>query len=276
MSTVFLIDLDKTLIDQTYRPTMKIAFFTNLIDRLVARGDIFILCSDSALDTLLYWRKFFHFNGPIIYENGAAIDWDSGKQQPTLTPIFNGVKLKKELKQKLMHLFPQAKIIERNYLSIIGQPKGFTHRKLIVFNPYRRYSVSMHALILNGDYYVYDTVLAQDIANYLQDFIYTKGIESKIKLETNLEYAISILKPLQVNKKLALPFIKQKYPNYQLVVIGDGLQESFMANSVDKVWAVANACSQLKQLAHEVAGNSITQGVYDLLTMYYQQLKNKK
>ncbi len=274
MPTIFLIDLDKTLINHNYQPTIDITLFRKLIKSLVDRGDVFALCSDSALDTLLYWRKFFRFNGPIIYENGMGIEWQDGKRQLTLSPPFNGILLKNELKQRIKQLFPDAQVIEENYLSVIHRPTRFSAKQLIIFNPYRQYSISLHALVLNKRQYLYDAVLAQDVADYLQDFIYDEGLEDKIKLDTNLAYAINILKSPYINKTLALPFIKQKYPGYQLIVIGDGLQESLMAGLVDELWAVNNACSQLKQVADKAAKLDITQGVYQLLMDYLKEVRS--
>ena len=70
MKNIIMLDIDGTLYDSNY--AINCISLPKMIKKL-SKNNIFVLNSNRAVEDMLYVKKDFNINGPIIAENGTIV-----------------------------------------------------------------------------------------------------------------------------------------------------------------------------------------------------------
>lgn len=71
-----------------------------------------------------------------------------------------------------------------------------------------------------------------------------------------------------INKGTGMKFVMQQFSERELIAIGDGSDDIKLRPYVQKLFAVANAIPELKQVADDISSEPMTKGVIELLTKH--------
>jgi len=268
---IILIDLDLTLIDRDYRPTIPVALFTDQSSRILASDDLIGLISDSPYKTLQQWMDTFRFNGPIVAEKGALIVWPSGQLYETQQRKIDWDMLKAKISFSISEQFVDALVIEEYYLSFFESNKRIpTGSSLVVLiNPYRRYSFGIHVRMVDQKgRLVQNNRLFNQVYKTAMAVVAQENIVPLLDIDSNPMYSVLILADKTVNKDLAIPVLREQYPGREIIAIGDGASDMSLKGVVDKLCAVGNAQDDFKKVADIVAVNDITAGVLEILQKF--------
>lgn len=265
---LFLVDLDLTLIDKDYRPTISPDRIAAKASQLEADGHIFGLMSDSAFETLSGWMTTFGFHGPVISEKGALIVFPTGDQITTVQECVDWLRFTATVRQALQSIFPSSFIVKDDYRKFISVSGNVPPTSDVVFiiNPYRKHSFGMHVrqVDIHGNK-VIEPELFQKVAASLVESLGKTFDLTQLTIDANPMYCVMIVHENQVCKSAAIPLLRAAYPEHQIVMIGDGETDAELKGAVNNLWAVGNATQSLKDIADRVAHNTITSGVLELL-----------
>lgn len=263
---LYLIDLDKTLINGNYLPTMDLKKFTDKVDYLKdTEGIVFSLMSDSAYETLKYWKKVFHFNGPIIAENGANIFWDDKDRSDCHAELIDWHVITGMLVKALNEVIPNVPVIRQDYLKFFREEQELPTESCVVINPFRRYSLALHALRKGKKGVEFDLELWDRIQHTIELVLKGSPLTDFINVDANRSYGIFILADKQVNKSKALPDLKDSFDGYRIIAIGDGETDLVLAGNGIELCAVGNAVPNMKDQSIYVAEKDLTEGVYEII-----------
>lgn len=265
---LILSDLDLTLINRQYEPTIPIDRIHAVVQRCIDRGTVLGLISDSSQVTLERWQTRFRFNGPIIAEKGAYIILPNGNKIITSDQRVDWPKLKRDMMEALRRGFEgDMQVIEDDYLRILQQgiAKRDNKRGVIIMNRSRQHSMSFHVRIFYG---------ARGLA--MNGLLFEKGVEiarqtlaksglHQLHFAPNPAYEIVIVSDPDVNKGIAMPVLLNHYPNRTLVVLGNDAGELPLRPYAQKLCAVQNATDDLKAVADYVARKPYTAGALEIL-----------
>jgi hydroxymethylpyrimidine pyrophosphatase-like HAD family hydrolase len=270
-NNLFLMDLDLTLIDKSYQPTIDILELIDIVQCRKREGDIFGLISDTPYATLKQWMNTFQFNGPVVSEKGILISLPDGSQQVTLDTGINWISIKEKCTETLSRLTPRPSFVQRRYLEVFaeGPVEKKTGDIIIIINPNRQFSFSMHVRRVDGRSFVIDEQLFSEAVECVDKVLMEMGLSDILDVDANPLYSVIILSDKRVVKSLAMPFLRQSYPDHRLIMIGDGNSDAELKGHVDVLCAVGNASIDLKKAADRIATKTITSGVLELL----EQLK---
>jgi len=265
---IFLIDLDLTLIDVDYKPTIPLTRFRECIEELDSQGHVFCLNSDSPLQILSDWKEVFGFHGPIIFEKGASIYFPNGEEVATIDEHIDWASFKRSVERILREIEPSLRVIEVDYRKYFqGEETWPTRNGLVsVISPFRRHSFGMHLQKVNGSTTVkIDPELFQDIMRRMYSGLQKEFDLDLLALDANSTYSVFIAYESFVRKSCAIPLLRTAYPRATIIAIGDGSTDAELKDTVDELWAVGNAVNDLKKVAKRVSEKSITGGVLELL-----------
>jgi len=273
---LFLVDLDLTLIDAKYRPTIPADLFISRISKTISDGDIIGLISDSPYETLAYWMDVFCFKGPIVAEKGACVVWEDGNIQGTIQKKVDWDAVKEEIIAALQQEFPSGYIREENYLALFQEEKPLLSGcdVVMLISPFRRFGFCIHIRRVGQD-----GILEQDerLFNHANQVIMRvvgeMQILSWLDVDSNPLYSVTILADNRVEKFLAIPVLRRRYPDHQIIVIGDGNSDALLKGHADILCAVGNATDQLKKAADIIAQKDITEGVIEILEIMNEKIE---
>jgi len=277
-NNLFLIDLDLTLIDQNYLPTIPLPEFKKVVEQRKNAGDVFGLISDTPYETLKQRMEEFQFHGPVISEKGAVITWPSGRQQVTFKDTIDWPLLKERLLEALKKSFPKAYFIETGYRVFLKSPQNIPagSNMVVIVNPYRKHSFGIHIRGVNSSrQIVEDRAIFEEVSTALKDSLKHYYVNQAIDIDLNPLYSVIILSDPRVEKKLAIPLIRKNYQNYQIVAIGDGRSDASLKGYVDILCAVGNATGDLKAVADIIAKTLVTEGVLEILKLFSRTHKKE-
>lgn len=270
-NNLFLMDLDLTLIDHNYGPTIALDEFNKIVKQREQKGDVFGLISDTPYATLRQRMEEFQFHGPVVSEKGAIITWPSGKQQVTFMDTIDWPMLKERLLEALKRSFPKAYFIETGYRVFLQSPQNIPagSNMVVIINPYRKHSFGIHIRGVNSAGQVTeDLSVFQGVDAVFKEILDQYSLRQSFIIDSNPLYFVIILSNPMVDKRLAIPWLREYYPNYQLVVIGNDGAEAILKGYVDKLGAVGNATDDLKKAADIVACGEYTDGVLEILQKF--------
>jgi len=252
-----LIDLDKTLIDASYRVTD--GGIRNAIESAQAGGHLIGLSSDSALATLATWHEEFGMNGPILAERGAVYQATrfSGAVPTGSADESCFAAMREFYRARLFGLGFEVAICDPSVWIRSGQSR-YVVKKTALLNAHRRWS--FHASFLGDDAAVnlaLDLFVAacSEFALRSEDFY----------LDANTEYGLLIVHSRLSHKGFGMAKLMQDLGFSEASVIGDG-ENDFTGLASVRHWAVGNANSVYKSRCDRVAGQPYTSGVIELLS----------
>ncbi len=264
--TLYLIDLDLTLVNENYEPVVSSDIVGRVAQELIARGNRIGIISDSPIEVIEKWMRIFNFRGPLIAERGACIVHESKRSEVVLLPRINWQKLCEALVIRLLNAIPSLEVRKELYLEAFQNPaKESPGTLILLFNPHRRCSLSMHMRkIGEKGRWLHDESFFSSVIDVTKCTL-AELPETWIEIDANISYGVCILSDPSNQKSISIPALRKAYPDFRIVAIGDGITEIPLSGVVDELWAVGNAQKKLKTIADRVASTSITQGVIELL-----------
>src|SRR6056297_1290268 len=262
------LDVDGTLLDTDYRsnsPTIN-----SVIKQLSEEGEIFIINSNRSLEDLFEVVQMFDIHGPLIGENGSFI-YDQENETEQILVSDKTVESLKELKRDIDFLvkkeFKDSRIFNcdttdiNKHLDVQEIPGEDT--VIFFVNQYRKYSLSIHVKkVENGQ-------LAKHLPAVKEFYQKVKELVEKKNYPFDLEYTTSFANllayPKETSKAKAFQVLKEKYPNYKNIVIGDDILDKPLKSKMNHFFVVGNAGEDAKKNADYVAKEPIAKGVEEIL-----------
>lgn len=268
MKLLFFLDIDGTLILEDQKPNTKKLqqFIKNFKDN---KNVLFGLNSNRSIEDLRPIYEEFNLNGPVIVENGICFRKRiNGKIFFLANIFFNS--LPKIIEKELKSFCKSYK--EPVYFKVVDTVKALkTVRKksgkIILMNKFRKYTASIH--VFNNR--KRDGRFAKEIKEYLEEKIDCKKMNLEIKMSE--VFSNILVQTSLIDKGRALKKMRQFYPDYEFIMIGDDEGDLNAINNVDYIAAVSNAVPKLKKIANMIAKKSYTQGVLEIVEYY---LKNNR
>lgn len=258
---VVLIDLDRTLLDESYQLTD--VGVVDTIAQKQSQGWVIGLTSDTPIRTLNYWYNRLGLNGPMVVEKGAAVWWPEDDAYTRLTKAHGVVeKGKKAILSAVIEMGDVMVIVGDSTAFIRGtdQIPPVNYQKLLAYNHLREFSIAFHVRRIDFDgRLVLDVDLAQKLVRDLQGHIPVSELLSEGELDP--DYGFFFVNPSDVSKSTGNAEVFRNYRNRR-VVIGDSMSD-FMTEV--EVLAVGNSHPDFKSVAGRVATATYASGVKELL-----------
>ncbi len=272
-ASLVLVDLDKTLIDGTYKLNTDIAPLQRAITRVQSHGGLVGLFSDSAMPTLEKYATEFGMHGPIIAERGAIMRTytKNGNHDTISRPEFFKQKqntmllLRDKLVSKLstdchtLLVIGDVIALSQQKNPVAYTPKSFVTR-VILLNSLRQHSISFYVRTAGG--FCEQEFTAHTVAE-LEEIVGEKSL-SKYWFDVNNECGICIMHYAETSKPGAVSAIKNAFPQRQIYMIGDSMSDFLDSEDVIQC-AVDNAAHAYQDRCQLHSRNDLTRGVIDLL-----------
>jgi len=274
---LFLSDLDLTLIDRDYNPTLPFEAVRAVSRGVSDKGHQIGLISDTAKATLEMRRRQFGFNGPLISERGALVSLPDGNSELSAEMAIDWLVFKQLVIQSLEARFPGVIILEEGYLKLKRTRNDrlvFLNDKtnLIIVNPYRSYSFSFHVNQFQNGEITQNSEFYKKIVDVLNDIV-IEEYQPFVYQDANPDYGVVIYTEKQLDKSLAIPIIRKYYPEHTLVAIGDSQGDAVLKGHVDILAAVGNASPEMKKRADIITSGEITHGMLEILEIFVPQVR---
>lgn len=261
---LFLIDLDKTLIDANYNLTD--TDILSEISRVQDLGWQIGLSSDTPLEPLQIWANKFGIKGPILAEKGSVLYIpNNGEFILSDTEIFfNNLKksfIQELFTKKIPYIHGDATQFIRNNPKLLDM----TDQRIVAINAYRRCSFSFFTRKINRE-----GILEKDpqFARKVEEFTTPlwSGASYSLTVDSNPEYGIYILSPEDVTKRSGTLKMMEILSLNKIGVIGDS-KGDIIGNDIALHYAVGNATEDLTKIADYKAQTNYTSGVIEILKL---------
>lgn len=253
------LDLDMTLIDESYKITDP-RIFKN-IERLQDKGWELGLNSNTPLEPLMVWTKYFGMKGPTIAEKGAVI-FDNGKvifNKQHAKIIQTSIRAIKEgLKTANIQWFsgnPVDVIRDGKYGDLRPGP-------LVLLNTVRKCSLNYYIreVTSNGQIVINPSMTTSIIEKLRKYYPNSDDFEENLHHENGI---LLIMPRGQTKKAGTLVFMENKGLT-QIGIIGDSMND-FLGEDKVVHYAVGNAKEDYKTKAVFVSKFPMTKGCIDIL-----------
>lgn len=273
MDKVVLIDLDKTLIDTSYKLTDNLSEVVKLCR---SKGVHLGLCSDTPLKPLMRWAEKLGFDGPIIAELGALVYLPESKQtiitHPEKTGFFS--KLRGDFIKRLGQPFHEISIFIGDNTEFISQEISFDFldEMVVLVSGYRTQSLAFHVRRYDREKstLVKDVNLLKKITKIAEETL-EAGFFSNMYpfigdlwIDMNEKYGITIFHSRKSNKKEGVKLVMQRSGIKNVAMIGDSIYD-FLDDKAIVQLAVGNANTDYKEKCAFASSYEYTAGVKDLL-----------
>jgi len=254
-----LLDLDMTLIDKSYNISDPLIFET--IKKLQNKGWDVGLNSNTPLEPLLVWMRYFGMNGPVIAEKGAVV-YAGG------SVLFN------EKQAALIQSSVKAmtgSLIAASIQWLPGNPVDIIreHRfgdlqpgPLVLVDTSRKCSVSFYVreVIPNGEAIVNPDLTRTMIEKLRGHALLAGNLEEELHLEEGRYLAL----PRGQTKRLGILTLMKYGGLTQVGVVGDSMND-FLGDDIAIHYAVGNAKEDYKHKAMFISEFPMTKGCVDII-----------
>lgn len=268
MEELIFIDLDKTLIDASYKLT---ADLSEAAASCAARSIGLGLCSDTPLEPLKHWSEKLGFKGPIIAELGSLVYFPESAESVVIHPESTGFfpDVRRDFLKDLATLLPDATIFVGDNVQFIAEDiiLDFLGEMVVLVSGYRSQSMAFHVRRFDRDrnLLLKDAGYLQRIADIARKALAEHDVPSKdLWFDINEEYGIAIIHSRRTNKKDGMVVAMEKLNISQVGMIGDSMAD-FMNDPRVIQLAVANAKPEYKEKCHFITPYEYTKGVRHLL-----------
>lgn len=271
---LLFLDIDGTLLDPQYKnnyPGLK-----NLILKLQKHDFVFCLNSNRALHDLLPVAKQFGIKGPLICENGLFAYIPDSQKEILLTgrDALNDLAYVKTNFQKWISESRSALGYEIKYTMtdtvklVDTKASKFPQNTILVFdNKFRKYTISAHIRRFANQHLVKDLDSLDILRQILTENIKSHGLTDKIEIDSSETFGNLLIYSKLTSKYAGVRYlVKNVYPGYGVVAIGDEPSDANMVSGIGKFLTVGNASRIAKKLAAKVSHGSYANGVYELLS----------
>ncbi len=273
MKKVIVFDIDGTLIDLNYKITQDVNLIKKSIKEAQDQGHIVSLSSGTPLPSIKKWADLFGIEGMSFCEKGAFVFQDNeikfiNKELDNL--IFQKVK------HKIIDYLIDSSMVQSGEMQlIIGDVNKNANglltniieldngiKSVVLINGMRMASLSMFVFSrdTNG-MWVKDYTLMQDMIDLAAQFF---SKDFSLEIDFNKEVGIIIWEHKNVSKKNTLHYIKEKYPDATVYMVGNSLPDYLDDPSVIQC-GVANSDSDYKDKCSIVSDSNFTEGSLEIL-----------
>lgn len=262
---IVFLDIDGTLVDVEQRTNTE--ELPALIVELRKCGVRFGLNANRAIEDVIPIAKRFGLDGPFILENGAYVmDTLAAAPLPTQTLAVNVPStVETTLRACVARLYPHA-IVERMDTTDLVSRRAFEAGKWFYMNRFRKFSASIHHRF-DGEMQV---VVAQTLSDALNRSFDASG--HALRAVAHAHGATVTVNIPSIDKGTGLVFLRSRVSYAHVIAIGDGSGDVALRPYVDRLYAVSNAVSELKDVADAVSRQPMTLGVVELLEAYVRPL----
>lgn len=273
MRTLVFVDLDKTLIDRSYKVSVDDGelLVANAVSKCRDRGIEVGLASDTPLPVLRYWADIFGMTGPIIAELGALYQVNGTTIIDTEPSVgIDFVAARNSLVSDLLKNRPELSLFIGDNTSFVrkmnsGDIKVDFLDRFVLISGLRTRSLAFHCMMIgkNREPMPNEKLLA-DIVEKARDCLAESGTDlDKVFFDVNSEYGICIARSASASKRKAILDILNA-DDFDIIFIGDSMGD-FIDDSRVKQFAVVNATEDYKKLCSRISEKSTTEGVVELL-----------
>jgi len=252
-------DLDRTIIDESYQITDKNIFGT-LKDakRLMVIG----LNSDTPIISLRQWRSYLRIGhtGPLIAERGAILEVQ-GKKHFVSKARF--ASFKKNVIQAVQEAFPGTKIALGDVTQMLIEKQKFLDcSKAVMINDYRECSFSCYLRVIDDSGQpVIDHNWSDNVLRVIKNVVLPLHVDKPFY---DPEYGIFIINAIDTIKSSgAKVLLSKNYHDYKLFMVGDSMSDYLEEIAVH--CAVNNAKDAFKEKSSFVAKSKYTSGVIECI-----------
>lgn len=269
-----LLDLDKTLIDGSYRLTVPEDEFCQMVRVLAGEGVLVGLCSDSSILSLRQWADCLGLTGPLIGERGAVV-WDHQLRVREIVDApstawlqeFRGMFL-----SAMSARFPGVTLVVGDATEFIRRGVTFPSMfsQVLVVNSFREASFSFFARSYSdgSSELKPDVMLLKNVAKLTDELMVSLGKKrEELFWDESLEYGILIVHALATEKRRGVAFIAGRLVPQQVVMVGDSMADYLNLPEVLQ-FAVSNASLDYKEKCTFVSKHSFTKGVIEGLKYF--------
>ena len=268
-----LVDLDKTLIDESYKLTDDLS---EVVELCRSKGIRLGLCSDSPLKPLMRWAEKLGFDGPIVAELGALVYLPEYNKVAIThqgeTSFFS--ELRGDFIKNLGKRFREISIFIGDNTEFISQEISFDFMDevVVLVSGYRTQSLAFHVRRYNREksILVKDADLLKEITRIAKEtleagfFSHHYPFIGKIWIDMNEKYGITIFHSKKSNKKDGVRLAMQKSGIKEIAMIGDSVYD-FLDDKAVLQLAVGNASVEYKEKSAFTSPYEYTSGVKNLL-----------
>lgn len=256
-----LLDLDSTLIDQSYNLTTDVKA---TFGRLIHSGWLIGLNSDTPLKPLQVWWRKLGLNGPIVAERGAVVWLPDGVQMLTsdFAEVFGN------LRAAVIRAFlqiPGCLVIAGDATEFVRTVDRLTgcDTLLVAVNQYRMCSLSFFVRTISDQGQVLkDPIQARSVIRRLSALSAEFPIINQGQLDER--YCIFIVNAPDTNKTKGVQLLLDRLRLEEMVMIGDSISDYIDDPRVHH-FAVGNATPEFLALCDRAATEVHTRGVIELL-----------
>lgn len=253
------LDLDMTLIDQSYQITDS-AIFTK-IRKLQGEGWQIGLNSNTPLEPLLVWMEYFGMKGPVIAEKGA-VTYDGGNAMfdNRLAELMQGYR---EAIRRHLEI-ANIQWLSGNPVDIIRENKfdKLQPGPLVLLNTTRRCSLDFYIREVTSSGNI--TVNPQITMNIVGELRKTYPQIDDFDEDLNHERGAFLVMRRGQAKRMGTKFFMENRGLTQVGIIGDSMND-FLGEDIAVHYAVSNAKEDFKDRASFVSRFPMTKGCLDIL-----------
>ena len=247
---VVLIDLDHTLVDESYQLTDESV--KEVIAERRREGWVIGLNANAPLRTQLTRWNQLGMNGPIVVERGAAV-WFPDEAFVELSRSKNIVRKAKEAILSHIQDLEDTLLLHGDatgFIRNIHEVPGVFNSRLVAINGLRLFSIALHVRRIEKETgrLLVDVGLAEGVIEELRKHFPVTDSLSEGQLES--DYGFFHIDPIDVSKATGADKAFNDIHASRRIVIGDHI-EDYVDDA--EVYAVGNASPELKSKADKVS-----------------------
>ena len=254
-----LIDIDGTLIDETYSLTSEAIF--NSIEELQECGWTIHLSSDSSIELMTHWASTLGINGSLVAEKGSVLHHD-GEVILDQAHYDSFREIRQDIVSRIQAQHPGCSIWEGEPVQeLLGQP---THASpgehVVLINAYRRCSFGLFVRSVDNDG---KYVMSEDMCAQILDTA-REALPEDLDIDDNPEYGLLILANQQANKRAGTLRLMDILGLVEVGMVGNSITD-FIGNDIARHYAVSNTTPEFRTVADYTSDQSVTKGVVDII-----------
>lgn len=268
MQKLVLVDLDRTLIDESYRTTIDNTLLVRAIES-AQRGDIVVgLNSDSPADTLLSYASGWRMKGPTICERGAFYITSEGEKVVVNKRATGFENLRSAFVRQLTCdgacLDNLVIVGDVNSLVSTDRKCGMcSNKRAILVNGLRTHSTSYFTRKID-DSLRKDRKTSECIFAIFEGCVGSFFCPDEIVFDLDHEYGFCSVHHVNTTKTNGVRAVQALNKDRKIFMIGDSMTDFIDLGGVVNC-AVENASPQFKEVADYIATQNYTRGVIEVL-----------
>ncbi len=265
-----LVDLDGTLIDQSYRLTVPGEELASALAEVSAAGALLGISSDSSLERIARFAAEHGIVGPVVAERGAvwAPSPDRLGEAETSRPDAAGFARARDIFAADLSSDPSVMLevgdVNRRSRDLIGAAASAGFSRAVLVNGERRGSLSFYALESVAGRWQLSAALLGEMADRARAAVAAAepSLVEALDVDLNERYGVAIFHVPNTGKTLAVPALRSRFGDLPIYVVGDSDADWHHAPNVAHC-AVGNAAESFRAAADFAATGPVAAGAVE-------------